>query len=346
MFCKQERVHFPNSKACRSPSSPAKTCGPSPSPPNHSHQQVQTFPHLPSSYFRHSSPVSTSNEPKQLSVSPPSPIVIEESSSPTPMTHNVWISSLHLTMEDKAVIEAPDGWLNDSIISAAHMLLKQLSGKEVNGFQSTLLGKKLAFSPVPPYQKVIQILHVDGNHWILVSNIRAMDGSVTSGSVCIYDSLKFSVSLDTKKQICSLLKPQGVQLTLDIMNVQQQTNLSDCGLFSIAFATELASHQSPLLCEFDTSLMCSHLLTCFDNGVLKPFPLKKKRRCPFGSKVRKSINVPVYCICRMPNDRSMPMIKCDNCKTWLHQGCEDIDVEYVNGKWMCSMCTELLERIV
>ena len=78
-----------------------------------------------------------------------------------------------------------------------------------------------------------------------------MDGKIVTDSVCIYDSLKVSICLDTKKQICSLLQPQGMQLTLDLMNVQHQTNLSDCGLFAIAFATELASQQSPLLCEFD-----------------------------------------------------------------------------------------------
>ena len=195
-------------------------------------------------------------------------------------------------MNDKALIESSDGWLNDRIIAAVHKLLKQLSCNEVKGFQNTLLGQKLAFSPVPPCQKFIQILHVDGNHWILVSNIK-MDGNIAMDSVCIYDSLKVSISLDTKKQICSLLQPQGMQLTLDLMNVQHQTNLSDCGLFAIAFATELASQQSPLLCEFDTSKMRSHLLTCLNDGVLKPFPYKKKRRCPFGSQVRKSIHVPV-----------------------------------------------------
>ena len=173
----------------------------------------------------------------------------------------------------------------------------------MKGFQTTLLGQRLAFSPVPPCQKFIQILHVDGNHWILVSNNIKMDGKIATDSVCIYDSLKVSISLDTKKQICSLLQPQEMQLTLDLMNVQHQTNLSDCGLFAIAFATELASQQSPLLCELDTSKMRSHLLTRLNDGVLKPFPYKKKRRCPFGSQVRKSIYVPVYCICHMPNDK-------------------------------------------
>ena len=87
-------------------------------------------------------------------------------------------------MNDKALIESSDGWLNDSIIAAAHKLLKQLSCNEVKGFQNTLLDQKFAFSPVPPCQKFIQILHVDGNHWILVSNIK-MDGNIAMDSVCI-----------------------------------------------------------------------------------------------------------------------------------------------------------------
>ena len=62
----------------------------------------------------------------------------------------------------------------------------------------------------------------------------------------------------------------------DIMNVQHQTNLSDCGLFAIAFTTELAHGQSPLLCDFNTSLMRSHLLTCLEDGVLRKFPLRRE----------------------------------------------------------------------
>ena len=187
---------------------------------------------------------------------------------------------------------------------------------------------------------IIQILHVDGNHWILVSNIRSLDGGVCYNSVCIYDSLKTSISLDTKKQICSLVKPKEAQFIFDVLNVQYQTNLSDCGLFAIAFATELVYQQSPVFCDFNTSVMRSHLLTCFESGVMKRFPLRKIRRCAVGKKVCRCITEPIYCTCRMPNDKKLSMIQCDNCKKWLHHFCEGIANEDVEDKWVCSQCSQ------
>ena len=211
-------------------------------------------------------------------------LLLADSISPPKRNNDVWIDSLKLSIQDRAILEVPGKWLNDKIIYAAHMLLKSISGDEVDGFQDTQLGKNLVFSPVCPYNKFIQILHVDGNHWILVSNIRSLDGGVCYNSVCIYDSLKTSISLDTKKQICSLVKPKEAQFIFDVLNVQHQTNLSDCGLFAIAFATELVYQQSPVFCDFNTSVMRSHLLTCFESGVMKRFPLRKIRRCAVGKK--------------------------------------------------------------
>ena len=64
--------------------------------------------------------------------------------------------------------------------------------------------------------------------------------------------------------------------------------------------------------DFDTSVMRSHLLTCFESGVIKRFALRKVRRCPVGSKVRKGITELIYCSCRVPNDKRLSMIQCDN----------------------------------
>ena len=45
----------------------------------------------------------------------------------------------------------------------------------------------------------IQILHVEGNHWIAIEHI-------SSDCVNIYDSVHSSVSTDTKLQIASMLR--------------------------------------------------------------------------------------------------------------------------------------------
>lgn len=54
-------------------------------------------------------------------------------------------------------------------------------------------------------------------------------------------SLKPSV----KKQIASLIYETGPKITVNVKPVQQQRNGSDCGPFSLAFATSLLNHEDP-----------------------------------------------------------------------------------------------------
>ena len=273
------------------------------------------------------------------SSSSPSDNVVVLSESPVKISDDdIWISSLSLYIQDRTILQTSGSWLNDNLIYAAQMLLNNQS--KIKGFQSTQFGKKLAFPTIPPYMKYIQILHVDGNHWNVVSNIQS-DGGVFTNSVCIYDSLYMHVALDTKKQICSFVRPKNNEFTFDIANTQHQTNSSDCGLFAIAFATELVHSQSPVLCEFNTSMMRNHLLICLQNGVFTRFPLKKVRRVPMGSKVRKSIKELIYCSCRMPNDKKLSMVRCDGCAQWFHYACEGLmNSVDVAERWVCfqSVC--------
>ena len=52
----------------------------------------------------------------------------------------------------------------------------------------TMSKPKSLFLSVPPSSPFIQILRVDGCHWITVSNIDILNGSQRSDSVMIYDS--------------------------------------------------------------------------------------------------------------------------------------------------------------
>lgn len=83
-----------------------------------------------------------------------------------------WIESLGLFEHDRHVLLSTQ-WLNDNIISAAQELLKLSvpDGLEIGGLQSPQCGRHLKFKPVVPREKYIQVLHVDDNHWITVSNI-------------------------------------------------------------------------------------------------------------------------------------------------------------------------------
>ena len=241
----------------KSPSPPSKQPPKSPSPPS---KQPPSSPMSPTPAVTCSLESSSEalSQPVESSSSPSDNVVVLSESPVKISDDDIWISSLSLYIQDCTILQTSGSWLNDNLIYAAQMLLNNKS--KIEGFQSTQFGKKLAFSTIPPYTKYIQILHVDGNHWNVVSNIRS-DGGVFTNSVCIYDSLYMHVALDTKEQICSFVRPKNYKFTFDIANTQHQTNSSDCGLFAIAFATELVHSQSPVLCEFNASMMWNHLLT-------------------------------------------------------------------------------------
>jgi len=64
----------------------------------------------------------------------------------------------------------------------------------------------------------------------------------------------------------------GRLISLDYVPVQQQINGSDCGVFSIAFATCLAFAVDLSHVAFDVSKMRSHLQDCLQCGKITMFP--------------------------------------------------------------------------
>ena len=86
-------------------------------------------------------------------------------------------------------------WLTDLYISSAYELL-QGQYPTVAGFQDPIIGQNLSFKRIDgPY---VQIVHTDGNHWVTLAGIH---GSL----VKVYDSIKISISSDTKRQIARLM---------------------------------------------------------------------------------------------------------------------------------------------
>lgn len=83
------------------------------------------------------------------------------------------------------------------------------------GLYDSLLRQSLSY-PVA----FIQILHVDGNHWITVKHI-------SSDCFNIYNSVYSSVSTDTQIQIASLLHTGNQRIKLKIHKVQFQVEASD-----------------------------------------------------------------------------------------------------------------------
>ena len=65
-----------------------------------------------------------------------------------------------------------------------------------------------------------------------------------------------------------------------VMDCQQQTNLSDCGLFAIANAVELVlgDVENVASARYDTSKMREHLKECLMLGQMRPFPRQSSIR--------------------------------------------------------------------
>ena len=174
-------------------------------------------------------------------------------------------------------------------------------------------------------------------HWITVSNIDIRGKTYYNDAVCVYDSGIAHVSFSTKETICQFMKPRCDALLFNVMNIQPQPNLNDCGFFALACARELVHGFDPVFRYFDCAAMRPHLLTCLETGHLNRFPCIKQRWVPLGCRVMKSSKEPIYCICRMPNDKTKPMISCDQCMKWFHKECENLstDVSHTGMKWIC-----------
>ena len=185
----------------------------------------------------------------------------------------------------------------------------------IGGFQSTCLAEKFAMSP--PDCKFIQILNVGDNHWLTISTIGCEEGSVN-----VFDSMNLQLSSTTKRLIADLLMTTKNRIVINYMNVQQQNGGSDCGLFAIIFAACLCGSVCPGSVNFDQKLMRNHLISCFEKGVITPFPKTNARTMNFDK--NSTEEVPVFCVCRLPDNGSL-MVQCDKCRDWFHTLCLNIN---------------------
>lgn len=220
-------------------------------------------------------------------------------------------------------------WFDDQHINKAMEIIHS-QFPSLAGLYNCLLGQNLSF-PVT-IEAFVQILHVEGNHWVSIEH-------TSSDCVNIYDSVHTSVSTDTKLQIASLLHTASKRITLKIQKVQFQKGASDCGAYSIAFATDLAFGNSPATLEYEQSKLRSHFLECLSKRHIVPFPSK-----PIKPGKPKSEYIYVFCTCRMPAEADTHMTQCTMCKEWYHKSCEHIPdsvFEDTDCEWKCTVCLKM-----
>ena len=225
----------------------------------------------------------------------------------------------------------------------------------IQGLSTPILGQKFClpcfqFASGYPY---FQVLHCASlQHWIAIS----ID---VNEVVSVYDSLFNGVRYDIKEQIASILRSNNKQIQLHIEMVQFQTNSVDCGLFAIAFITDLCYGIDPSNNLYKESKLHMHFLSCLQEGKMVPFPSERQKRQP---PLLQSFNI--YCRCWFPyapehshkksettvnNDAGLDMIACDTCNEWFHLTCINVSAETLksvskpNVEWICEECAVFFE---
>ena len=179
-----------------------------------------------------------------------------------------------LAAKDISILKSASGWLTDNHMFVANYILKK-DHPYIDGLQDTLLQQNLSWNV--PTGEFVQVLHIEGNHWITISNINVAETSKSSANtVNVYDSMYKIITHDTKLLIGQY--HQGDKVRINIMHVQQQQNGSDCGVFAIAFAKALLSGIDPTQISFIDPR--THLSEHLVKGSIPAFPSVPTRRAP------------------------------------------------------------------
>ncbi len=247
---------------------------------------------------------------------------------------SIWLKcgKISLTNKERSVIIS-GGKLSDQHMNAVQELIK-LQFPDLNGLQQTFLQTKY---PLKSRTNVIQILHIDTDHWAVMT----MKDEADIDHVKYYDSAYSNISLETQNTMTQLLPPEFFKLHVSIMATAKQSGSTDCGLYAIAILTALAYSMDPSNLIFHQEDMRTHLVNCLKTKRMIPFPTMKTRRLK--NIVIKNVTIYVCPTCKkLENDNSEQMLGCDRCDNWYHDSCITAQTDTVTGKnedeWFCTNC--------
>lgn len=194
----------------------------------------------------------------------------------------------------------------------------------INLFHSLVLSCKTAFGFL-----AVQIHFTECQHWVT--------SSCFGGNVQLYDSnvgrlLTTSLEIQLAQMYGAARKNN--HLIIKQMRVQQQSNGRDCGLFAIAYAFHASLGDDLTKLNFNCNQMRQHLINCFDQGMLSPFPVsrvKTSRRC-----AARQYCISLFCSCFLPKSYSRSMVECYVCETLYHDTC--VTTNSNQEPWICSEC--------
>ena len=144
--------------------------------------------------------------------------------------HREFGSRIHYTSSLSLIISLspppPAGWMTklfklcSSYWHSSFLTLKGYNHQQVNGFE-THSGQ------------FIQVLNFRRSHWIVVSNL-----GYESNAVNMYDTMHCSILPSTVETVARLAFCFFPNLTIRMVKVDLQRNLSDCGVLSKAMALD------------------------------------------------------------------------------------------------------------
>ena len=242
---------------------------------------------------------------------------------------------------------ATDGQLGDEHINAANQLLRS-QFPDIQGLRSPVVGQRFCF---PTFDIVLgyagfcyfQVLHTGACHWVTIQVL-------SDEEVHVYDSMYLRPTFCTLKQIASIVKSKQTQLKIFLERVQCQKNTVDCGIYAIAYLTDLCHGEDPSTKKYSGSKeLRKHLIHCFEQGVMSPFPstASQKELRP----LRMDLNI--YCSCRLlfvlehmeegdvPPEDCKKMIQCDFCNRWYHCSCVEISCDECKRIFQAKCCLDL-----
>ena len=236
-----------------------------------------------------------------------------ESSSSDQVERITTIGYEKLTKADMDRLHQKRGWLNDRLINAGQILLKERF-PDIGGLQNVDLARTLCFTQNEP--SFVQILNTYDSHWVCVTSI-----GCKANMVKVYDSMRTGdVCISTKECIATLLNCRA-----------------SCGLFALAYAYSLCEGLDPSQLVYESQKFRSHFSYCIKKNEMTKFDCKAaiyKPEKPLSTKFR------VYCFCRLPNSGDK-MVCCNSCSEWFHFTCVDLMPESKLGH--CPTCTKSLQ---
>ena len=169
-----------------------------------------------------------------------------------------------------------------------------------------------------------QILHVDNNHWIVVST-----NGCPPATIRVYDNM-LMLAGDVKKLVAKLMRVDTDHIQVNLVDIRPQTNGSDCGLYAITNAFELCAKRDPATCNWKEKCMWPHLLKCLENEAITQFP--HEARSNAAGMILTTKTAALHCLCRKASKRREKMARCTKCGLWYHQKCLRIPANVFSAK--------------